>query len=112
MDKIKKNFGFGCMRFPMIGEEIDEAQVSQMVDYFLDQGFNYFDTAHGYIGERSELAVKNCLTSRYPRESYILTKKLLWKIRFLLLVCFMILENIVLSFRGLFMKNGDGQKRG
>ena len=26
MDKIKKNFGFGCMRFPMIGEEIDEAQ--------------------------------------------------------------------------------------
>ena len=52
MDKIKKNFGFGCMRFPMIGEEIDEAQVSQMVDYFLDQGFNYFDTAHGYIGER------------------------------------------------------------
>ena len=46
MDKIKKNFGFGCMRFPMIGEEIDEAQVSQMVDYFLDQGFNYFDTAH------------------------------------------------------------------
>ena len=76
MDKIKKNFGFGCMRFPMIGEEIDEAQVSQMVDYFLDQGFNYFDTAHGYIGERSELAVKNCLTSRYPRESYILTNKL------------------------------------
>ena len=75
MDKIKKNFGFGCMRFPMIGEEIDEAQVSQMVDYFLDQGFNYFDTAHGYIGERSELAVKNCLTSRYPRESYILTNK-------------------------------------
>ena len=76
MDKIKKNFGFGCMRFPMIGEKIDEAQVSQMVDYFLDQGFNYFDTAHGYIGERSELAVKNCLTSRYPRESYILTNKL------------------------------------
>ena len=76
MDKIKKNFGFGCMRFPMIGEEIDEAQVSQMVDYFLDQGFNYFDTAHGYIGEKSELAVKNCLTSRYPRESYILTNKL------------------------------------
>ena len=41
MDKIKKNFGFGCMRFPMIGEEIDEAQVSQMVDYFLDQGITF-----------------------------------------------------------------------
>ena len=49
MDKIKKNFGFGCMRFPMIGEEVDEKQVCQMVDYFLEQGFNYFDTARGYI---------------------------------------------------------------
>ena len=38
MDKIKKNFGFGCMRFPMIGEEIDEAQVFPEVDYFLDSG--------------------------------------------------------------------------
>ena len=53
MDKIKKNFGFGCMRFPMIGEEVDEKQVCQMVDYFLEQGFNYFDTAHGYISGKS-----------------------------------------------------------
>ena len=61
MDKIKKNFGFGCMRFPMIGEEVDEKQVCQMVDYFLEQGFNYFDTARGYISGKSELAIKNCL---------------------------------------------------
>lgn len=79
MDKIKKNFGFGCMRFPMIGEEVDEKQVCQMVDYFLEQGFNYFDTAHGYISGKSELAIKNCLTSRHPRESYILTDKLTGK---------------------------------
>ena len=76
MDKIKKNFGFGCMRFPMIGEEVDEKQVCQMVDYFLEQGFNYFDTARGYLSGKSELAIKNCLTSRHPRESYILTDKL------------------------------------
>lgn len=79
MDKIKKNFGFGCMRFPMIGEEVDEKQVCQMVDYFLEQGFNYFDTARGYISGKSELAIKNCLTSRHPRESYILTDKLTGK---------------------------------
>ena len=30
--EIKKNFGFGCMRFPMVGEEIDEVQVAGMVD--------------------------------------------------------------------------------
>ena len=76
MEKIKRNFGFGCMRLPMQGEEVDLAQTKQMVDAFLAQGFNYFDTAHGYIGGRSETALRTCLTSRYPRESYILTDKL------------------------------------
>lgn len=76
MQKIKRNFGFGCMRLPMQGEEVDLAQTKQMVDAFLAQGFNYFDTAHGYIGGRSETALRTCLTSRYPRESYVLTDKL------------------------------------
>ena len=76
MDGIKKNFGFGCMRFPMNGEEVDIAETSRMVDLFLESGFNYFDTAHGYIQGKSETALKTCLTSRYPREKYILTNKL------------------------------------
>ena len=58
MDKIKKNFGFGCMRFPMKGNEVDIEQTKQMVDAFLDAGFNYFDTAHGYLDGKSELAVR------------------------------------------------------
>ena len=49
MDKVKKNFGFGCMRLPMNGEEVDLEQTKKMVDTFIEQGFNYFDTAHGYI---------------------------------------------------------------
>ena len=73
---IKKNFGFGLMRLPMLGENVDIEQTKAMVDAFLDAGFNYFDTAHPYIQGKSELAVKECLTSRYPRESYILTNKL------------------------------------
>ena len=76
MDKIKRNFGFGCMRLPMIGEDVDIEQTRQMVDLFLKEGFNYFDTAHGYIQGKSELAVRECLTSRYPRDQYILTDKL------------------------------------
>ncbi len=76
MDKIKKNFGFGCMRLPMKDGQVDIPQTCEMVDTFLDNGFNYFDTAHGYLGGKSELALKECLTSRYPRESYILTDKL------------------------------------
>ena len=76
MDKVKKNFGFGCMRLPMNGEEVDLEQTKKMVDTFIEQGFNYFDTAHGYIQGKSEKALMECLTSRYPRDKYILTDKL------------------------------------
>lgn len=76
MEQIKKNFGFGFMRLPMIGEDVDIPQTMQMVDTFLANGFQYFDTAHGYINGKSELAIRECLTSRYPRDSYILTNKL------------------------------------
>lgn len=75
-EEVKKNFGFGCMRLPMKDGEVDIEETKRMVDYFLDNGFNYFDTAHGYLEGKSELAVKECLTSRYPRDKYILTDKL------------------------------------
>ncbi len=75
-DTIHKNFGFGCMRLPMNGEDVDIPQVIKMVDAFLEKGFNYFDTAHGYINGKSELAVRECLSSRYPRDRFILTNKL------------------------------------
>ena len=75
-DFIQKNFGFGMMRLPMNGDVVDTDQVCKMVDYFLDQGFNYFDTAHGYLNGLSEKAVKTCLTSRHDRSEYILTDKL------------------------------------
>ena len=76
MEKIKKNFGFGFMRLPRNGEEVDLEQTTRMVDAFMEAGFNYFDTAHGYLGGQSETALRHCLTTRYPRESYVLTNKL------------------------------------
>ncbi len=75
-NEVKKNFGFGCMRLPRKGARIDYAQFNKMVDAFISAGFNYFDTAHGYMEMRSESAVKKCLTSRYPREAYVLADKL------------------------------------
>ena len=74
--EIKKNFGFGMMRLPMVGDEVDIPQTTAMVDAFLAAGFNYFDTAHPYIRGKSELAIRQCLTSRYPRERYLLANKL------------------------------------
>ena len=74
--EIHGNFGFGMMRLPMTEKEVDIPQTKEMVDAFLDAGFNYFDTAHGYISGKSELAIRETLTGRYPREKFILTDKL------------------------------------
>lgn len=75
-NELKKKLGFGLMRLPMIGEEVDINQVKEMVDIYLENGFNYFDTAHGYINGKSELAIKEALTKRYDRSEYILVDKL------------------------------------
>jgi hypothetical protein len=74
-EEIKK-LGFGLMRLPMLGKEVDIEQTKEMVDLFLEAGFTYFDTAYGYLGGKSEEAVKTCLVDRYPRESFQLATKL------------------------------------
>ena len=77
MDRIKKNFGFGYMRLPLLENgEVDKEQTCKMVDTFLENGFNYFDTAHGYLDGKSEMAIKDCLSSRHDRSEYVLTNKL------------------------------------
>ena len=73
---VKKNFGFGCMRLPMDGEKVDYAEFTKMVDEFMAQGFNYFDTARVFIGGQGETAIRDCVVKRYPRDSFILTDKL------------------------------------
>lgn len=75
-ENVHKNFGFGCMRLPMKESEVDYAEFERMVDAFLAEGFNYFDTAHGYLSGKSETALRDCLVKRHPRESFILTDKL------------------------------------
>lgn len=72
-DQEIKKLGFGLMRLPKKGEEIDVEQVRVMVDRFLEAGFTYFDTAWAYTG--SEDAIRQALVERYPRESYQLAKK-------------------------------------
>ena len=62
--------GFGCMRLPITDPEntasIDDAQVCEMFDLFLERGFTYFDTAWMYHSHESENAVRRCLVERHP----------------------------------------------
>ena len=71
-----KNFGFGFMRLPFRDDKVDIGLVRQMVDLFMENGFNYFDTAYKYCRGLSEPALREALVDRYPRESYVLTTKL------------------------------------
>lgn len=74
--EIKGKLAFGCMRLPMKGDRVDTAEFARMVDEFIGSGFNYFDTAHGYIDGKSELAIRECVSGRYNREDFVLTDKL------------------------------------
>ena len=74
--EIHGNFGFGCMRLPMDGGKVDYKEFSRMADAFIEAGFNYFDTAHGYIGGQSETSIHDCVSKRYDRSQFLLTNKL------------------------------------
>lgn len=75
-----KKLGFGCMRLPILNPEdkksVDMEQFKQMVDEFLAAGFTYFDTAYMYHDHFSEIAVREALVKRHPRDSFTLTSKL------------------------------------
>lgn len=73
---MEKKLGFGCMRLPMKGAKVDYEECNKMIDLYMKEGFNYFDTAHGYLEGKSEIAIRECLAKKYPRESYVLTNKL------------------------------------
>ncbi len=76
----EKKLGFGLMRLPLLDQNdkgsLDLETVKKMVDAFLERGFTYFDTAYMYCDGKSESAVKEVLTKRYPRSSFSVTSKL------------------------------------
>lgn len=74
---------FGCMRLPLTDPNdqtsIDLDQFKAMVDTFMEAGGTYFDTAYVYHEGTSEIAVREALVKRYPRDSFtIATKCLAW----------------------------------
>ena len=74
--EIKGNLAFGCMRLPMIDDKVDYEEFSKMAKAFVGAGFNYFDTAHGYIDGLSETAIRDCVSKEFDRSEFLLTNKL------------------------------------
>ncbi|MCR4788654.1 MAG: aldo/keto reductase [Lachnospiraceae bacterium] len=74
--------GFGLMRLPEKDGVIDHEQVCRMVDMYMEAGMNYFDTAYVYHGGKSEVAAREALVKRYPRDSFMIATKLpAWEIK-------------------------------
>ncbi len=67
--------GLGLMRLPMTDEKtLNEAEFTKMLDYAMENGVNYYDTAWGYIDGLSETYVAKYF-GKYPRESYYIADK-------------------------------------
>jgi predicted aldo/keto reductase-like oxidoreductase len=80
-----KKLGFGLMRLPLTDgdyKNVNQELAAKMVDYFLEQGFTYFDTAYVYHMGNSEATVKKALSSRHERETFIIADKMpAWLVR-------------------------------
>ena len=80
--KSMPKLGFGLMRLPEKDGEIDIPVVCDMVDSYMKAGLNYFDTAYIYHGGKSEIAAREALVKRYPRDSFMIATKLpAWEIK-------------------------------
>ena len=69
--------GLGAMRLPVVDgddSKIDAEETERLIDYAMEHGINFFDTAWGYHGGNSEAVVGKIL-SKYPRDSYYLATK-------------------------------------
>lgn len=74
--KSLSTLGLGTMRLPLIEgtQDIDQSKVNQMVDYAIENGINYFDTAWGYHGGKSEIAMGIALKNHKRDKFYLATK--------------------------------------
>jgi uncharacterized protein len=73
--------GFGCMRFPTIGEDsgkIDQEKTNAMIWRAIEGGVNYFDTAYVYHKQQSEVALGIALANGFRHKVRIATKLPIW----------------------------------
>ena len=68
------------MRLPLTDPadqaSIDFPVLNEMVDFFLEKGGTYFDTGYPYHNGMSEVAFREAVVKRHPRDSFTITDKM------------------------------------
>jgi len=82
-EKSISTIGLGCMRLPtkdnlQMSQNIDEIETTKMIEYAIDNGINYFDTAYPYHGGKSEVVIGKILNNFKRNEFYLATKSPVW----------------------------------
>ena len=72
-DKLSA-LGFGCMRLPLKGQNIDEERAIKQIRFAIDNGVNYVDSAPPYHGGESEKVLGKALLDGYREKVKIATK--------------------------------------
>ncbi len=78
--------GFGAMRLPMKSPDaqgVAHISMEESIDVLrhgFEQGINYVDTAYGYCGGESEIAVGRALKNGWRDKVYLSTKIPVWKV--------------------------------
>jgi len=88
MPEINKDLsilGMGCMRLPLINKDspksIDVKKAAEMINYAVDHGINYFDTAYPYHEREGEKFLGNALKGNLRKKIYLATKMPTWSVK-------------------------------
>ncbi len=68
--------GYGCMRFPTKGVNVDKEEAFKQMKYAFDEGVNYFDTAYPYHAGKSEVVLGEFVKKYNIRDKVYIADKL------------------------------------
>lgn len=84
-DDLKiSRLGYGLMRLPVIdgdNAKIDYKKSEDLVQYAIENGINYLDTAYTYHNDQSEIFLGQILSNGLREKIYLATKNPIWKIK-------------------------------